>query len=83
MLFELTNATAIFQELLHTIYKYVKGCIWLLNNIVIYGANTDAEQQAIIKKVQQQYVNHRLAINLVKSKCNVYENIFQKHVRNG
>ena len=61
----------------------MEGCIWYLNNILIYGGDTEAVHQAIVEKVLQQYVEHGLAVNLFKSKFHVYKCIFLKYVING
>ena len=56
---------------------------WQPVNILTYGGNTEAELQAIIEKVTQQYVEHGLAGNLHKSEFHVHETIFSGHVING
>jgi len=43
MLFGLINAPASFQEMMDTIFKDTVGCIWDLNNILIFGSTTEAE----------------------------------------
>jgi len=43
MLFGLTNALASFQERMDTIFKDAKRCIWYLNDILIFGDNTEKE----------------------------------------
>ena len=83
MLFGLTNAPASFQEMMDTIFKDMEGCIWYLNDILIYGGDTEAEHQAIVEKVLQQCVEHGLAVNLLKSEFHVKESIFLGHVING
>ena len=83
MPFGLTNAPASFQEMMDTILKDMEGCIWYLNDILIYGGYTKAEHQAIVEKVLQQCVEHRLAVNLLKSEFHVQETIFLGHVING
>ena len=60
----------------------MEGCIWYLDNILIYGGDTKAEHQTIVEKVQQQCVNHGLAGNLLKSEFNVEETIFLVYVIN-
>ena len=42
--FGLTNGPASFQEMMSTIFKDMEGCIWYLDNILIYGGDTEAEQ---------------------------------------
>ena len=76
MLFNLTNASALFQEMIDAILKDMEGCIWYHDNILIYGINTEAEHQAIVMKVLQQCVEHRLAVNLLKNKFHAQETIF-------
>ena len=69
--------------MMDTILKDIEGCIWYFNDILSYSSNTEAEYQAIVKKVLQQYVEHELVVNLVKSKFYLHETIFLKHVTNG
>ena len=83
MPFSLTNTPASFQEMIGTILKDMEGCIWCLNDIHIYGGDTKAEHQAIVEKVLQQWVEHGLAGNLLKSEFHVKETIFLEHVING
>ena len=83
MLFGLTNVPASFQEMMDTIFNDMEACILYLNNILIYGDNMEAEHQAIVENVQQQYVEHGLVVNHLKSQLNVQETIFLLHVING
>ena len=83
MPFGLTNAPASFQEMMDAIFKDMEGCIWYLNNILIHGGDTEAENQAIVEKVLQQCVEHGLAVNLLKSEFHVKKTIFLWHVING
>ena len=62
------------------IFKDIKEYILYLNNILSYSGNMEAEPQAIVEKVLQQCVEHRLAINLLKSKFYVYKTIFLEQV---
>ena len=62
--------------MMDTIFKEMEGCIWYLNDILIYGGDTEAEHQAIVEKVLQQCVEHGLAVNLPKSDFHVKETIF-------
>ena len=80
MAFVLTNAPATFQEMRDTIFKDMEGCIWNLDNILIYGGDTKAEHQAIVEKVLQQCAEHGLAVDLLKSEFHVNEIIFLVHV---
>ena len=82
MPFGLTNAPASFQEMMDTIFKDMEGCIWYLDDILIYGGDTEGEHQAIVEKVLQQCVKHGLAVNLLKSEFHVKETIFLWHVIN-
>ena len=83
MPFGLTNALASLQEMLDAIFKHMEGCIWYLDDILIYGGDTEAEHQAIVEKVLQQCVEHGLAVDLLKSELYVKETIFLVHVING
>ena len=51
MAFGLSNALVTFQEVMDTIFKDMEGCIWYLDNILIYGGDIKAEHQAIVVKV--------------------------------
>ena len=51
MPFGLTNTPASFQEMMDTIFRDMEECIWYLDDILIYGGNTKAEHQAIVKKI--------------------------------
>ena len=66
-----------------TIFKDIEGCIWYLNDILIYAGDSEAEHQAIVEKVLQQCVKHGLAVNLLKSEFHIKETIFLVHVING
>ena len=61
----------------------MEGCIWYLDHILIYDGNTEAEHQALVEKVLQQYVEHGLPVNLLKSKFHIKETIFLEYVING
>ena len=65
MPFSLTNTPASFQEMMHTISKAMQGYIWYLDDILIYGGDTEAEHQAIVEKVLHHCVEHGLAVNLL------------------
>jgi len=43
MPFGLMNAPASFQEMMDTIFKDVEGYVWYLDNILIFGGNTEEE----------------------------------------
>ena len=83
MPFGLTNARAIFQELIDTIFKDEEGCVWYMDDILIYVGQTEAEYHAYVEKILQQCVNHVLAVNLTKSEFHVHETIFLGHIVNG
>ena len=61
----------------------MEGCIWYLDDIVISGANTESEQQAIVEKVLQQCVKHGLAVNLLQSDFHIKETTVLRHVIKG
>jgi len=67
MPFGLTNAPATFQEMMDTIFKDMKGCIWYLDDILIYGEDSKEEIQQLVEQVLQQCIKHGLAVNLTKS----------------
>ena len=66
-----------------TIFKDMEGCIWYLDDILLYGGDTEAEHLAIVENVLHQCVEHGLAVNLLKSEFHVKETIFLGHVING
>ena len=80
MPFGLTNAPTLFQEMMDTLFQDMEGCIWYLDNILIYCSNTEAEHQAIVEKLVQQHIEHGLAVNLLKSESHIHETIFLVHV---
>ena len=82
MPFGLTNAPASFQEMMDTIFKDIEGCIWYLDDILIYRGNTEAEHQARVENFLQHCVEHALAVNLLKSEFYVPETILLEHVIN-
>lgn len=79
MPFSLTSTTISFQELIHTIFKYITGCICDFDNVVIHGGNTTAKHQDIVKKVLEQCVQCRLAVNLLYREFHIHETIIFIH----
>ena len=53
MPFGVTNVPASFQEMIDTILKDMEGCIWYLDDFLIYAGDMEAEHQAIVEKVRQ------------------------------
>ena len=51
MPFRLTNAPTLFQKMMDTIFKDQEGCIQYLNDILVYGGETEVEHQAIVEQV--------------------------------
>ena len=83
MPFGLTNAPTTLQEMMRTIFKDEEGCVWYIDDTLIYGGTTEAEHQAFVTKVLQQCVKHVLAVNLTKSEFHVHETIFLVHIVKG
>ena len=83
MPFGLPNASATFQEMMDKIFKHEEGCVWYMDDILVYGGQTEAEHQAYVEKILQQCVNHGLAVNLTKSEFHVHETIFLGYIGNG
>ena len=83
MPFGLTNATVSFQEMIDIFFKDMEGCMWYLDDIVIYSGNTEVEYQAIVEKLLQQCVEHGLAVNLLKSEFHIHVTMFLEHLING
>ena len=51
--------------------------------MLICSSDTEAEHQAIVEKVLQQYIEHGLVGNLLKREFHVKETIFLAHIING
>jgi len=83
MPFGLTNAPATFQEMIDTIFKDMEGCIWYLDDFLIYGGDSEEEHQQLVEQVLQQCIKHSLAVNLTKSEFHVQETLFLGHMING
>ena len=85
MPFGLMNAPASFQEMMDTIFADFAdlGVIWYIDDILIYGGNSEAEHQRIIEKILAKCVEHGLAVNLSKSCFHRNEVTFLGHVING
>ena len=58
--------------MMDTIFKDMEGCVWYLDDILIYGGDTEEEHQKIVEKVLQLCVDHGLAVNLGKSEFHVH-----------
>ena len=54
MRFGLTNTPAIFQEMMETIFKDQEGCVWYMEDILIYG---DRQKQNT-KPMLRRYFNN-------------------------
>jgi len=78
----LTNTPATFQEMIDTIFKDMEGCIWYLDDILIYGGHSEEHQQ-LVEQVLQQCIKHGLVVNLTKSEFHVQETHFLRHIING
>ena len=46
-----TNAPALFQEMMDTIFKDMEECIQYLDDILVNGTNTKAEHQPTFEKL--------------------------------
>ena len=68
--------------MIDAIFKNIEGCIWYLDDIFICSGNIEAEHQAILEKVLQQYVEYELALNLLKSYFYVHKTIYLAHIIN-
>ena len=69
--------------MMDTIFKDMEGCVWYLDDILIYEGDTEEEHQKIVQKVLQLCIDHGLAGNLRKSEFHVHETIFLRHIING
>ena len=59
-----------------TIFNDMEGCVWYLDDILIYGGDTEEEHQKMVEKALQLCIAHSLAGNLGKSEFHVHETIF-------
>lgn len=57
-------------------FQDMEGCVKYLGDNLIYSSNTEAEHKSIVEKVIQQYVEHELGVNLLKSELHVYKTIY-------
>jgi len=80
--FGLTNTPAIFQEMIDTIFKDMEGCIWCLDDILIYGGDLEEEHQQLVEQVLQQCIQHGFTVNLTKCEFHVQETLFLGHIIN-
>jgi len=76
------NTPASFQEMMDTIFKDVEGCVWYLDDILIFGVETEEEHQALVEKVLEKCIEHRLAVNLPKSEFHVRQTLFLAYIIN-
>ena len=83
MPFGCTNPPATFQEMMARIFKDEEGCIWCMDDILMYSGTTAAEHRVCVVNVLQPYVNHGLEVNPTKSEFHVHETIFIGHMLNG
>jgi len=62
--------------------KDTKGYIWNLNDIIIYGSNSEVENQAIVEKIIQLCIEDGLVVNIVQFEFYIQESIFLCNVIN-
>ena len=53
-----------------------------MDDIRIFRANIEGEDQTIVVKVLKKYVKHELPVNLTKCELHVHETIFLVHIVN-
>jgi len=82
MPFGLTHAPATIQEMMDTNFKDMEGCIWYLDDILIYGGDSEEEHRQLVEQVLQQCIKHGLAVNLPKSEFHVQVTLFLGHIIN-
>jgi len=54
-----------------------------LDDILIFGGETEEEHQALVEKVLEKCVEHGLVVNLPKSEFHVIQTLFLGHIING
>ena len=81
--FGLRNTPATVQDMMDTIFNEEAGCDWSIDNIRIYGGNTEPEHQAFVNKDLQQCVKNGLAVNPTKSEFHMHETILLEDIING
>ena len=62
----LASASSLFQRMMHTIFKDVKGVCYFQDDILIY-ANSQSERDQILRMVLSKLRHHGLIVN--KDKC--------------
>ena len=83
MPFALTNAHTTFQAMTNTICKDAEGCVHYMEDIRIYGEETENEHPLHGQKILLQVVNSWLAVNLTKYEFHIHETILLGHIVNG
>ena len=68
--------------MIDAIFNDMEECIWYFDDILIYSGNTKAKHQAIVEKVLQQCIEHRLVGNWLKREFYLHKTIFLVHVIN-
>ena len=66
--------------MMDTICKDMEGCVWYLDDILIYGGDMKEEHQTIVEKVLQLCIEHSVAINMGKSEFHVRVTIFLGYI---
>ena len=82
MLFSLTNAFAIYQELINNTFRDIldEYVIVYLDNILIYLNKTLKDHVTKIKEVFRQFNNRRLLFKLKKCKFHQTKIKFLRHI---
>src|SRR5205085_5525366 len=81
MLFELTNASAIFQELInHVLYDYLNEfVIAYLNDILIFS-KTEKKHEKHVKKILKKFQEKNLYLKSKKCKFHKQQVEYLKHI---
>src|SRR6266513_5062983 len=81
MLFELTNMSATFQELInHVLYDYLNEfIITYLNDILIYSKNEE-DYEKHVKKVLKKFQEKKLYFKLKKCKFHKQQIEYLEHI---
>ena len=58
----------------------MEGYSWYLEDILIYGSDTEVDYQAIVEKVLLQYIEYGLAVKLLKREFHVKEIVCLVHI---
>jgi len=61
----------------------MEGSIWCLEDILMYGGESEKKHQQLVEQVLEQCIKYGLVVNFTKSEFHVQETLFLEHIING